>query len=112
MIASLDFHLAAVRLHGEILTETIPAARPFVTALRFALDAIAESVAVLPEADRPPLTRKEAAGYLAISTTTFDVLRRKGEIVACGENGFPSGVGFRRQLRFAKSELDRILGAK
>ena len=112
MIASLDFHLAAVRLHGEILTETIPAARPFVTALRFALDAIAESVAILPEADRPPLTRKEAATYLSISTTTLDMLRRRGLIVAAGENGIPSAYGHRRQVRYTKSELDRILGAK
>ena len=111
MIASIESTLDQVRASGLELAEAIPASRSFVKAVNIALDVLADSVTP-PSSDRPPFTRREAAEYLAISTTTFDVLRRKGEIVACGENGFPSGVGFRRQLRFAKAELDRVLGAK
>ena len=112
MIAAFDRHLEAVRVHGADLTATLPAARPFVDSVRSFLEAIVESLTVLPEADRPPYTRKEAAEYLAISTSTLDSLRRNGSIVAVGENGLPSASGHRRQVRYAKAELDRVLGAK
>lgn len=102
--------ISDVRACGFRLTEALPAALSFVDAVTVALDRLAESVATIPDEYQPPLTRILAARYLSISCSTLDTLRRDGKINVCGENGLPSASGYRRQVRYAKTELDRFLG--